>query len=85
MSEIIYLKKYLGSNKEVVVAKAFITEGKIKLEGDKEIISMLESGIVDPRNKIKLVYPKDGEVFLQAMLNYFDSPYLFATNKLKIH
>lgn len=77
----IYLKKYLGSSKDKTIAKAFVSEGKIKLEGDKEIISMLEAGIQDPNNKIKLVYPKDGKIFLEAMLNFFDSPYLFASNK----
>ena len=85
MSEIIYLKKYLGSNKEKTLVEAYLSNKTIKFNGDAPTITMLEAGIVDPRNKIKLVYPKDGEVFLQAMLNYFDSPYLFATNKLKIH
>jgi len=77
----IHLKKYIGSNKEKVVVTAFMSDGVVVFEGDQEIISLLKTGIEDPRDKIKLVYPKDGKIFLQAMFNFFDSPYLFASNK----
>lgn len=80
MSKKIYLKKYLGSNKEKTLVEAYLSNKTIKFNGDAPTIAMLEAGIENPNNKIKLVYPRDGELFLQAMLNIFDSPYLFASN-----
>lgn len=75
----ILLKKYLGSDNEELAAKVLFEGGNIKIEGDKEITNLLELGIEDPNNKIKLVYPSDGEIFLDALLKFFDSPYLYAS------
>lgn len=63
---------------EKPVARILFKDGCISMQGEAEILSVLEHGITNQEGTH--VFPKDGFVFLQAAEKYFcHPPYLFAT------
>lgn len=66
-----------------LLCRIYSVKGKLFFEGDEILINNLKNeGILDKSVRPpRLVYPKDGEVFLKALLSSLNSPYLFAVEE----
>ena len=69
----------------VVLVRCTLRDGIVHLEknekeeGSKNIIDELEgNGVSDPKEPAKKLFPKDGEIFLRALLLHYRTVYLGA-------
>jgi hypothetical protein len=67
-----------------VVAVCKLIENKVQCQGEKALVSKLVSKpLILQGDKIKQVSPKDGELFLHALSQTFDSGYYQSSNILE--
>ncbi|HBP00042.1 MAG: hypothetical protein UU48_C0001G0006 [Candidatus Uhrbacteria bacterium GW2011_GWF2_41_16] len=58
--------------------RIILEQGKIRLEGEKNLLETLQKGISDRTGK--LILPSEGLLFLETAVSAFQNPYLQATS-----
>ena len=61
-----------------VVARIVWADGAVSVEGEPDMVDELNGGIMHPRLGTRIM-PSDGYLFLVAVSNQYQSPYLLAT------